>query len=99
MEFPILSLNHIWIPCQIHSGHIRKLAFASESFRLSLHLLGKFKAINAFVKAGIVINLGCQCHLAAGRELLEHDDIQAGSGCVQGSRITGGAPADHHHII
>ena len=79
--------------------HLGQLGFRAEAFGARLHLLAQFKPVNAFVKPGIVVDLGGLRHLPAHGQLFQHERIQPCAGGVQRGGIAARAAADHDHII
>ena len=79
--------------------YLSQFGFGAEAFRARLHFFAQFKAVNALVKAGVVINLRGLRHLPTGRQLFQHERIQPGTGGVQRGGIAARAAADDDHII
>ena len=79
--------------------HLRQLRHGAEALGAGLHLLPQGEAVNALVKAGIVVHPLGEGNLPAGGELFQHHGLEPGAGAVERGGITGGAAADDHHII
>ena len=79
--------------------HLRQLRHRAEAFRALLHFFAQRKAVDAVLKAGIVVDLLRQRHLPACGELFQHQRGKFGTGGVQGGGVSGGTAADDDHII
>ena len=78
---------------------LRQLRHRAEALGALLHFFAQRKAVDAVLKAGIVVDLLRQRHLPAGGELFQHQRGKSGTGGVQGCGVSGGAAAHHEHII
>ena len=79
--------------------HLRQLRHRAEAFRALLHFFAQRKAVDAVLKAGIVVDLLRQRHLPAGGELFQYQHRKPASGGVQSGGVSGGTAADDDHII
>ena len=78
---------------------LRQLRDRAKALCALLHLFAQCKAVDAVLKAGIVVDLLRQRHLPAGGELFQYHYRKPASGGVQGGGASGGAAADDDHII
>ena len=78
---------------------LRQLRHRAEALGALLHFFAQRKAVDAVLKAGVVVDLLGQRHLSAGRELFQYHYRKPASGGVQGGGASGGAAADDDHII
>ena len=78
---------------------LRQLCDRAEALGALLHFFAQRKAVDAVLKAGIVVDLLRQRHLPAGGELFQYHYRKPASGGVQGGGVSGGAAADDDHII
>ena len=85
--------------CEIHPHHFIVNRGSAKPLRPLLHLCAKGEAVDALIKARIIVDNVRQPHLTAGGQLLYHYGIQAGSGSIQRGGVTGGATADDQYII
>jgi len=79
--------------------HLRQLRHRAEALGALLHFFAQRKAVDAALKAGVVVDLLRQRHLPAGGELFQHQRGKPGTGGVQGGSVSGGAAADDDHIV
>ena len=73
--------------------------FGIDTIPTLLHFFAQRKAVDAVLKAGIVVDLLRQRHLPACGELFQHQRGKFGTGGVQGGGVSGGTAADDDHII
>ena len=78
---------------------LRQLRHRAEALGALLHLFAQRKAVDAVLKARIVIDLFRQRHLPAGGELFQHQYRKPASSGVQGGGVSGGAAADDDHVM
>ena len=79
--------------------HLCQLRHRTEALGALLHFFAQCKAVDAVLKAGIVVDLLRQRHLPACGELFQHQRGKSGTGGVQGGGVSGGTAADDDHII
>ena len=65
----------------------------------SLIFFSQGVAVDAVLKARIIVDLVGQSHLASGGQLFHHNGIQSGPGCVKSRSIACGASANDHSIV
>ena len=87
------------LPGKTYFVHLRQLRHRTEALGALLHFFAQRKAVDAVLKAGVVVDLFRQRHLPAGGELFQHQRGKPASGGVQGGGVTGGTAADDDHII
>ena len=86
-------------PGKANLVHLCQLRHRAEALGALLHFFAQRKAVDAVLKAGIVVDLLRQRHLPAGGELFQYHYRKPASGGVQGGGVSGGAAADDDHII
>ena len=72
-------LDLFWVSRKMDRAYFGHFAFRAEAERTVFHLFTERKAVDAFVKSRIVIDLRGQRHLAAGRELFEDQHRKSGA--------------------
>ena len=82
VENTFAGLDHLGILRKLQSEYLRQLRLRTEALRAGVHLFPKGEAVDALFKAGIIVDLMGQRHLAAGRKLLQNQRIQTCSGGV-----------------
>ena len=95
----LAGVQRLDLPGKAGLVHLRQLRHRAEAFRALLHLFTQRKAVDAVLKAGVVVDLLRQRHLSAGRELFQHQYRKPASGGVQGGGVAAWAAAHHEHII
>ena len=95
----LAGLQRFDLPGKACLVHLRQLRHRAEALGALLHFFAQRKAVDAVLKARIVVDLLRQRHLPAGGELFKRQCGKPASGGVQGGGVTGGAAADDDHII
>ena len=95
---PLAGLQHLGLRGEVHALHLCVFCPRAEPLGLPLHLLRQSEAVDPVLIAGIVVDRLRQGHLAAGRQLLQHQGIQSGPGRVESRRVAGRPAAHHDHI-
>lgn len=83
---------------KVDCRHLFVLCFGAESLGARLHFHAQREAVDARVKAGIVVYRAGERHLAAGRQLFDHQRVKPCPCAVERGCVPGGASADDDHI-
>ena len=84
---------------QLQLRDFRVLRDGTKFLRLLLHFLAQGKAVDAILKARIIIDLLGQRHLPAGGQLLQHHRVETGSRGIECGCIATRTAAHDDHIV
>ena len=83
---------------EVDAGHVVAEELGAEARGLLAHLFHEFGTHDPVDEAGIVLDLGRQHQLAAGRDALDHQGLQIGAGRVHRGGQTGGTGSDDDDV-
>ena len=83
---------------KIHASYLVINGSCAKTLGALLHFHTQSKSVDAFVKAGVVIDDIRQSHLTAGGELFYHYGVQTGAGSIQRGGVASRAAADDQYI-
>ena len=88
------------------NGRLREIGFedravhilGAEMLRLLLHVLDEIRPVDAFGKAGEILDQRGDGKLAAGLMSADDQRLQIGPGGIDGGSVSGAAGADDHNV-
>ena len=95
----VIRFDRFDIAMKLYGQNLCILRFGTEALRTALHFHTQGKTVNAFVKAGEIINLDGFVHLSAGGHFLNDQRGKTGTDRVERGGVTGRPAADDDHVI
>ncbi len=95
----VARLHLLDVPVEADAADLGELGRRPEALGPQLHLLAEVEPVDAVLETGVVVDLRGERDLSAGRELLEHERVEAGPRRVQGGRVPGGSSPYDEDIV
>ena len=87
------------IASEIHAVDNLHAQVSAEALCLCAHLIHQLRPHDALGETWVVLHIGSRHKQAAKLDALEHHRLQVGTGCVGGSRVTGGTGTDDDQVV
>src|SRR5579872_6118014 len=82
---------------EISAGHVAMFVFGAKARRLLAHVLDQLRPLNAFGKAGKVLDQSGEGQLASGLMALQHQRFQVGAPSIERRGVPRTTRADNDH--